>query len=68
MEKSSSFEELIVWQKAHAFVMDVYELTEAFPTEEIYALTSRFHRAAFSNAANIAEGYRKKGKKESSTF
>jgi len=60
MEKSKSFEELLVWQKAHEFVLSIYKTTENFPKSEIYGLTSQFRRAAVSIAANIAEGYKKK--------
>lgn len=60
MEKTKSFEELLVWQKAHEFVLLIYKLTENFPKHEIYGLTSQFRRAAVSIAANIAEGYKKK--------
>lgn len=54
------FEDLVVWQKAHSFVLEVYKITKAFPKEEIFGLTSQFRRAATSIAANIAEGYGKK--------
>ena len=60
MEKSKTFQDLIVWQKAHAFVLSVYRITDDFPKHEIYGLTSQFRRAAVSIAANIAEGYKKK--------
>jgi four helix bundle protein len=60
MEKSKTFQDLIVWQKAHAFVLMVYKITEAFPKHEVYGLTSQFRRAAVSIAANICEGYKKK--------
>jgi four helix bundle protein len=60
MEKSKTFQELIVWQKAHAFVLSVYKITEGFPKHESYGLASQFRRAAVSIAANIAEGYKKK--------
>ncbi|MGC4034828.1 MAG: four helix bundle protein [Chitinophagaceae bacterium] len=56
------FQELIVWQKAHLFVLSAYKYSESFPKAEIYGLTSQFRRAAVSIAANIAEGYKKKGK------
>ena len=60
MEKSKTFQDLIVWQKAHAFVLTVYKTTEEFPKHETYGLTSQFRRAAVSIAANIVEGYKKK--------
>ncbi|HEY1871985.1 MAG TPA: four helix bundle protein [Chitinophagaceae bacterium] len=59
---TQSFRQLIVWQKAHQFVLGVYKYTSVFPKAEMYALTSQFKRAAVSIAANIAEGYKKKGK------
>jgi four helix bundle protein len=40
MEKTQTFEELIVWQKAHAFVLLVYKTTEGFPKQELFGLTS----------------------------
>lgn len=60
MAISGGFEDLIVWQKAHAFVIDVYKITKTYPKEEVFGLTSQFRRAATSIAANIAEGYGKK--------
>jgi four helix bundle protein len=59
--KSQSFKDLIVWQKAHQFVLNVYRITKDFPKEEIYGLTAQFRRAAISISANIAEGFRKRG-------
>lgn len=43
-----SFQDLIVWQKAHQFVLEVYKVTKGFPREEIFGLTSQFRRAAIS--------------------
>lgn len=57
---SKSFKDLIVWQKAHAMVLDVYKLTKSFPKDEIYVLTSQVRRSSISVAANIAEGFKKK--------
>ncbi|MBI3886639.1 MAG: four helix bundle protein [Opitutae bacterium] len=56
-----TFEDLIVWQKAHAWVLGVYRFSETFPPRELYALTSQFRRAAVSIPANIAEGFKKSG-------
>lgn len=55
------FEDLIVWQKAHALALRVYKFTKAFPKEELFGLTSQMRRAAVSVPANIAEGFSKKG-------
>lgn len=62
------FEDLIVWQKAHSFVLDVYKTTKDFPKEETFGLTSQYRRAAVSIAANIAEGYGKKGANDKLRF
>jgi four helix bundle protein len=61
MQPARTFEDLIVWQKAHQFVLEVYQLTADFPKSEIYGLTSQFRRASVSIPANIAEGFKKKG-------
>jgi four helix bundle protein len=66
--KSQSFKELIVWQKAHQFVLAVYRMTKSFPKEELFGLTSQFRRAAVSIPANIVEGYRKRGKADKVRF
>ena len=65
---AKSFQDLIVWQKAHAFVLQVYAATRKFPKEELYGLTSQFRRAAVSIPANIAEGFRKHSKQDKARF
>ncbi|MDJ0742158.1 MAG: four helix bundle protein [Xenococcaceae cyanobacterium MO_167.B27] len=60
-EPAKTFKDLVVWQKAHQFVLDVYRLSNGFPKTEIYGLTSQLKRAAISIAANIAEGFKKRG-------
>lgn len=59
-EPAKSFRDLVVWQKAHEFVLGVYRLTAGFPRDERYGLTSQLRRAAVSIPANIAEGFRKR--------
>ncbi len=56
------FEDLIVWRKAHHFVLNVYGITKKFPKTELYGLRSQLRRSAISIPANIAEGFKKKGK------
>lgn len=57
-----NFRDLVVWRKAHEFVLEVYKITSAFPKHETYGLTSQFRRAAISIPANIAEGFRRRGR------
>ena len=56
---TNSFQDLIAWQKAHAFTLMVYQTTQSFPEWERFRLCSQFERAAVSISANIAEGYKK---------
>jgi four helix bundle protein len=65
---AKTFKDLIVWQKAHLFVLAVYSLTKTFPRSEIYCLTSQMRRAAISIPANIAEGFRKRGENDKTRF
>ena len=67
-EPSKSFTDLVVWQRAHEFVLDVYKVTKTFPVEERFALCSQFQRAAISVPANIAEGYKKLSKADKLRF
>ncbi len=59
---AKKFEDLIVWQKAHQFVLATYRYTTGFPKSETYGLTSQLRRAAVSIAANIAEGFKRHGR------
>lgn len=61
---AKTFQDLLVWQKAHQLVLEVYKLTAKFPNSEVYALTSQCRRAAVSIPANIAEGFTKSTKPE----
>jgi four helix bundle protein len=63
-----SFQDLVVWQKAHQFVLDIYRFTDKFPQREIYGLTSQIRRSAVSIPANIAEGFRKRGRADKARF
>jgi four helix bundle protein len=52
-----SYRDLRVWQEAMALAVACYHLTQGFPKEEMFGLTSQIRRSAASIAANIAEGY-----------
>jgi four helix bundle protein len=69
-ERSSprTFRDLVVWQKAHEFVLAVYRLTESFPDREKFGLSHQMRRAAVSIPANIAEGFGKRSQAEKARF
>lgn len=58
-----SFQDLVVWQKAHEFVLGVYRFSKNFPTEERYGLTSQFRRAAISVPAKSLKVSKKGGER-----
>jgi four helix bundle protein len=62
------FEDLIVWQRAHHFVLSIYRMSADFPKNEIYGLTSQLRRAAVSIPANIAEGFKRRTRAEKARF
>lgn len=67
-QASRSFRDLIMWQKAHELVLDIYKKTKDFPKEEVYSLTSQIRRSSMSVAANMAEGFKKSGKRDKVRF
>lgn len=56
MTGAKGYKDLIVWQRAVKFVVEVYKVTGGFPREEMYGLTSQIRRSAVSIPSNIAEG------------
>jgi len=62
------FQDLIVWQKAHEFVLLIYRYSESFPKNELYGLTSQLRRSAVSVPSNIVEGFKKKTKPDKVRF
>ena len=63
-----TFRELVVWQKAHQFVLAVYAFTATFPKTETYGLSLQMRKASVSIPANIAEGFRRRGKADKVRF
>ncbi len=59
---AKTFRDLIVWRKAHQFVIEAYRYTSSLPKTETYALAQQMRRASVSIPANIAEGFRRRGK------
>ncbi len=61
---ANSWKDLVVWQKAHEIVLEVYKLTRDFPRSEVYSLVDQIKRAAYSIPANIVEGHSKNTKND----
>jgi len=68
IKPAKSFKDLIVWQKTHQLVLLIYQYSEAFPRNEMFGLTSQLRRSIVSVPANIAEGFKKKGKADKMRF
>ncbi|MBI4244813.1 MAG: four helix bundle protein [Planctomycetes bacterium] len=68
MDKITSFTQLDVWKLSHSLVIDIYKYTTEFPQEEKYGLVSQMRRCAVSVAANIAEGFKRIGRKDKAHF
>lgn len=62
------FEQLEVWQEAHRLVLSVYKMTLTLPADEKYGLISQMRRSAVSVPANIAEGFKRRGRADKAHF
>jgi four helix bundle protein len=62
------FRSLKVWERAHVLTLELYKVTTQFPREEMFGLSSQIRRAVASIAANIAEGYGRRGNSEFHRF
>jgi four helix bundle protein len=64
----SDTNKLIVWQKSHELVLRIYEISQKFPADELYGLTSQIRRAVVSIPSNIVEGKARGSNKEYKRF
>jgi len=53
----TDYRDLDVWKEAMTLAAEIYEMTRAFPRDEMFGMTSQMRRSSVSVAANIAEGY-----------
>src|SRR5918994_1935429 len=59
-----SYEKFEAWRITHELALEVYRVTEQWPSSERYHLTAQTRRAALSAPTNIAEGAAKRGVRE----
>ena len=62
------YKKLLVWERAHKFALEIYNLSKLFPKEELYGITSQIRRASLSIPTNIAEGSGKNTSKDFSKY
>ncbi len=68
MSNIKSFQDLNIWKESHQLALESYKITNNFPKEEIYGLTSQLRRASVSIPSNIAEGMGRNTTKELLNF
>ena len=56
----NGYRDMEIYQRAYKGALAIYQMTERFPEEEKYGITSQMRRASMSIALNIAEGYAKR--------
>jgi len=68
MQPARSFQDLIVWRKAHALVLQIHQESADYPKSETYGLVAQLRRAAVSIPANIAEGFKRRYRLDKARF
>ncbi len=67
-KKISSFTDLDAWKYGHKLVLEIYKITNDFPSEEKFGLVNQLRRAAVSITSNLAEGFSRQSYKEKIQF
>ena len=67
-KKIRFFTDLYAWQKAHQLVLSIYKITQSFPRDELFGLSSQIRRSSASVGANIAEGFGRPSLREKIQF
>jgi four helix bundle protein len=62
------FQDLKVWQRSHALVLEIYRLSKSFPDAERFGIISQLRRAATSVPTNIAGGTKRQGRQDYARF
>ena len=68
LSNGSDFRNLLVWQRAHQLVLNIYRVTRLFPSDERFGLTVQMRRSASSIATNLAEGRSRRSRAAYASF
>jgi four helix bundle protein len=68
MAKITTFRDLLIWKKSHQLTLKTYDLVKSFPRFEEFGLASQMRRSSSSVPTNIAEGFKRRSKKDSCHF
>lgn len=60
--------ELKIWKESMDLVVEIYEMTNSFPSDERFGLISQMRRSALSIPSNIAEGAGRNSSKDFARF
>ncbi len=63
-----TFQDLLVWKKAHEITLDIYRTSRGFPQDEKFGMMSQIRRSASSIPTNIVEGFKRKSQKDFAHF
>ena len=66
--KIRNFRDLDIWKLGKEIVVEAYKVTQSFPKDEVFGLTSQMRRAAVSIPSNVAEGFNRYYNKEYKQF
>ena len=68
MSVAKDFQDLLIWQRSHTFAVDIYRLSDNFPSSEQFGLTNQLRRAVVSVPSNIGEGFERASSKDFGHF
>ncbi|OGD84182.1 four helix bundle protein, partial [Candidatus Collierbacteria bacterium RIFOXYD1_FULL_40_9] len=67
-KKIKNFIDLNAWRSGHVLVLEIYKITQKFPTIEKFGLSDQIRRTTVSITSNISEGFSRQTKKDKLNF
>ena len=65
---AQDYRQIQIWQRSHQFTLQIYRMTNKFPAEERFGLTSQIRRSAVSVPSNIVEGSARESDRDFARF